>query len=75
MPTVPDPRLFMKFREESETAGRARLGLTTYGTVGDRAELEAFQEHDVDRGIYYISSDGRDEALRDLHQLARFVQM
>jgi probable F420-dependent oxidoreductase len=57
----------------AEAAGRGRIEVSTYGTQGDAAEIERCRDAGVDRLIYYVPPDGRDEALRRLEELTELT--
>lgn len=56
----------------AQAAGRGHLSVTTYPKAAP-ADLERAAEAGVDRCIYYLPSDGRDEALARLEELAALV--
>ncbi len=61
-----------ELRELAEAAGRPPIPITSYPRPGP-AEIERLQAAGVERCIYYLPSDGRDEALAKLEQIADLV--
>jgi len=56
----------------AEAAGRGDIPVTVYPKA-DAAELEQFARAGVDRCIFYVPADGRDQALGRLEELTRLV--
>ena len=53
-------------------AGRGEIPVTVYPKA-EAAELEQFARAGIDRCIFYVPPDGRDQALRKLDELTRLV--
>jgi len=56
----------------AEAAGRGNIPVTVYPKA-DASELEQFALAGVDRCIFYVPPDGRDQALARLDELTRLV--
>jgi len=56
----------------AEAAGRGNIPVTVYPKA-DASELEQFALAGVDRCIFYVPPDGRDQALGKLEELTRLV--
>jgi alkanesulfonate monooxygenase SsuD/methylene tetrahydromethanopterin reductase-like flavin-dependent oxidoreductase (luciferase family) len=62
-----------ELQELARAAGRGRMDISTY----PKAEAAVLQEHakaGVDRCIFYVPPDGRDQALKRLEELAVLVK-
>jgi probable F420-dependent oxidoreductase len=62
-----------ELRELAKAAGRGPIPVTTYPKA-DPAEIERAAEAGVERCIYYVPSDGRDQALARLEELAVLIR-
>jgi probable F420-dependent oxidoreductase len=62
-----------ELQDLARAAGRGRLPITTYPKA-DPAELHRHAEAGVDRCIFYVPPDGRDQALKRLEELAALVK-
>jgi probable F420-dependent oxidoreductase len=62
-----------ELQELAKAAGRGRLPISTYPKA-DAAELRKHADAGVDRCIYYVPPDGRDQALKRLEELAALVK-
>ena len=62
-----------ELQELAQAAGRGRLSVTTYPKV-DAAEIQRHADAGVERCIYYVPPDGRDQALKRLEELAALVK-
>ena len=62
-----------QLQELAQAAGRGRLPVTTYPKA-DAAEIQRHADAGVERGIYYVPPDGRDQALKRLEELAALVK-
>jgi probable F420-dependent oxidoreductase len=62
-----------ELQELAEAAGRGRLTVTTYPKA-DASEIKRHADAGVDRCIYYVPSDGRDQALARLEELAALIK-
>ena len=62
-----------ELQELAQAAGRGRLPVTTYPKA-DAAEIQRHADAGVERGIYYVPPDGRDQALKRLEELAALVK-
>ncbi|MDQ6772137.1 MAG: LLM class F420-dependent oxidoreductase [Candidatus Dormibacteraeota bacterium] len=58
----------------AEAAGRAPIPVSAYGYRGDRAEVERVLAAGVERLIWWVPPDGRDQALRRLEELTATIQ-
>ena len=61
-----------ELRELAIAAGRGEIPLTTYPKPTPE-EIEQFQKAGVDRCIFYLSPDGRDEALASLEKVEKLT--
>jgi probable F420-dependent oxidoreductase len=61
-----------ELRELAKAAGRGEIPLTTYPKATPE-EIEQFQKAGVDRCIFYVSPDGRDEALASLEKIEKLT--
>jgi probable F420-dependent oxidoreductase len=62
-----------ELRELAAAAGRGPIPVTVYPKES-AAEIEQFAQAGVDRCIYYVPPDGRDQALSKLEKLAELVR-
>jgi probable F420-dependent oxidoreductase len=62
-----------ELQELAGAAGRGRLPVTTYPKAA-AAEIQRHADAGVDRCIYYVPPDGRDQALARLEELAKLVE-
>jgi probable F420-dependent oxidoreductase len=62
-----------ELREMAKAAGRGHIPVSYYPKA-TAADIERTGEAGVERSIYYLPPDGRDEALRRLEELARLVR-
>jgi len=62
-----------ELQDMARAAGRGRLSVSTYPKA-DPADLHRHAEAGVDRCIYYVPPDGRDQALKRLEELAVLVK-
>jgi probable F420-dependent oxidoreductase len=62
-----------ELRELGNAAGRGPIPVTTYPKA-DPAEIERAAEAGVERCIYYLPSDSRDQALARLEELAALIR-
>ena len=62
-----------QLQELAQAAGRGRLPVTTYPKA-DAAEIRRHADAGVERCIYYVPPDGRDQALTRLEELAALVK-
>ncbi len=62
-----------ELHELARASGRGRMTVTTYPKAAP-ADLERAAEAGVDRCIYYVPPDGRDQALARLEELAALVR-
>jgi probable F420-dependent oxidoreductase len=68
------PRI-QELRRMADEAGRGPIPVTTYGLPRDgAAEIDGWRDAGVERLIWYVSSDGRDPALRQLDQLGELIR-
>jgi probable F420-dependent oxidoreductase len=67
LPRIPE------LQELARAAGRGPIPVTTYPKA-DPAEIARHAEGGVDRCIYYLPPDGRDQALAKLEELAELVR-
>ena len=61
-----------ELRELAKAAGRGEIPLTTYPKATPE-EIEQFQQAGVDRCIFYVSPDGRDEALASFEKIEKLT--
>jgi probable F420-dependent oxidoreductase len=62
-----------ELRELAAAAGRGHISVSIYPKA-DPAEVERAEAAGVERCIYYVSPDGRDQALAQLEELAQLVR-
>jgi probable F420-dependent oxidoreductase len=62
-----------ELRELAAAAGRGHISVSIYPKA-DPAEVERAESAGVERCIYYVSPDGRDQALAQLEELAQLVR-
>lgn len=62
-----------ELRELAQAAGRGPIPVTMYPTA-TAAEIEKLSESGVERCIYYVPPDGRDQALAKLEELAQMIR-
>jgi len=62
-----------ELQEMAKAAGRERIPVTYYPKPGAE-EIERLARAGVDRCIYYVPPDGRDEALKKLDELGEMVR-
>ena len=67
LPRIPE------LQELASAAGRGRIPVTTYPKA-DPAAIEEAAKAGVDRCIWYVPPDGRDQALARLDELAKLVK-
>jgi probable F420-dependent oxidoreductase len=63
----------VELQDLARAAGRGRLPVTTYPKA-DPSDLHRHAQAGVDRCIYYVPPDGRDQALKRLEELAALVK-
>jgi probable F420-dependent oxidoreductase len=62
-----------ELRELAKTAGRGDIPITTYPRA-TKEDIEQMQNAGVDRCIYYVPPDGRDQALAGLDELEKLTR-
>jgi hypothetical protein len=62
-----------ELQELARAAGRERVPVTTYPKA-EPAAIEQAAEAGVDRCIWYVPPDGRDQALARLEQLSALIR-
>ena len=62
-----------ELRELAKAAGRGEIPVTVYPKTTPE-DIDQFQRAGVDRCIFYISPDGRDEALASLDRLEKLIR-
>jgi probable F420-dependent oxidoreductase len=62
-----------ELQELAKAAGRARIPVSCYPRRGAE-EIERVGKAGVDRCIYWVSPDGRDQALKELEELGEMVR-
>ena len=62
-----------ELRELAQAAGRGPIPVTMYPNA-TAAEIERLSEAGVERCIYYVPPDGRDQALAKLDELAQLIR-
>jgi probable F420-dependent oxidoreductase len=62
-----------ELRELAKAAGRGDIPITTYPKA-TKEDIEQMQRAGVDRCIYYVSPDGRDQALAQLDELEKLTR-
>lgn len=62
-----------ELRELAQAAGRGDIPVTTYPKA-TAADIEELAKAGVDRCIWYLPADGRDQALRKLDELAELIR-
>jgi alkanesulfonate monooxygenase SsuD/methylene tetrahydromethanopterin reductase-like flavin-dependent oxidoreductase (luciferase family) len=67
LPRIPE------LQELARAAGRGPIPVTTYPKA-DPVEIERHAKAGVERCIYYVPPDGRDQALTRLEELATLVR-
>ena len=60
-------------QQMARDAGRGPIPVTSYPRK-EAAEIERHQAAGVERGIFYVSSENRDAALRQLDELTKLVE-
>jgi probable F420-dependent oxidoreductase len=62
-----------ELRELSKAAGRSEIPVTVYPKATPE-EIEQYQRAGIDRCIWYVSPDGRDQALASLEKLEKLTR-
>jgi alkanesulfonate monooxygenase SsuD/methylene tetrahydromethanopterin reductase-like flavin-dependent oxidoreductase (luciferase family) len=62
-----------ELRELAKAAGRGDIPLTVY-PAATKEDIEQMEEAGVDRCIWYVPPDGRDQALARLHELEKLTR-
>jgi probable F420-dependent oxidoreductase len=62
-----------ELRELGEAAGRGDIPVTVY-PAATKEDIETMQKAGVDRCIWYVPPDGRDQALARLHELEKLTR-
>jgi len=62
-----------ELQQLAQAAGRGKLPVTTYPKA-DPKEIERHASAGVDRCIWYVPADGRDQALARLEELAKLIK-
>jgi len=62
-----------ELRELTKAAGRSEIPVTVYPKATPE-EIEQYQRAGIDRCIWYVSPDGRDQALASLEKLEKLTR-
>ncbi len=62
-----------ELRELAKASGRGEISITAYPKTTPE-DIDQFQRAGVDRCIFYVSPDGRDEGLASLEKLEKLTR-